>query len=96
MDRSGNPWIVYPGDVPGDGYIELAANWVFADQIVWTNYTDANHVVDVKDGADREVFFKQGVADLSDVTANLTGFGGRIRGLRVYTLDSGQLLIYVR
>ena len=112
MDTSGNPWVVFPGDVPAEGYVPLTPEIesdpngtgivtlvndrvVNVEQIIWSGYTNPNDVCDLKDGSDRDVFFRQGVSDFSDVVTN---FGSRVRiaGLRVYTLTSGQLSIFVR
>ena len=96
MDLSGNPMVLYPGDAPGEGYAAIRE----ADQplqiaaIEWANYTDANQSCDLKDGRDRELFFRLGTADLSPVQLSLPS--GAIYGLRLYSLPSGQLYIYLR
>jgi hypothetical protein len=94
MDLSGNPYVIYPGDAVEDGYVEIRSNPIFISTIQWANYTDANHVCDLKDSDDREVFFRLGNSDLSPVELQVSA--GAIQGLRLYALGSGQLYIYVR
>ena len=97
MDLSGNPYVIFPGDVPAEGYLEIrpAGAPVFIDVITWSGYIDAAHVCDLKDGRDRELFFRLGNTDYSSVTESFCGRSG-FMGLRLYSLQSGQLYIYLR
>ena len=97
MDLSGNPWVIFPGDVPGTGYLEVRAAHepVFIDSIVWEGYGATTDIVDVKDGRDRELFFKKGETNTPTLQQS---FYARtpVYGLRVYTLTAGQLYVFLR
>lgn len=109
MDVSGNPWVVYPGDVvPGDFvpiYPQILADEVnvgspqgrvFVDLIQWANYTAVGQVCDIKDELDRDVFFRIGLASLEPIELSLSDMRAGFRGLRLWALDAGQLYIYVK
>lgn len=94
MDKTGRVWTVYPGDIPGSGYLELSDNPVFVESIQWSGYDAVTDVVDVKDRKDREVFFREGLTSLEPLEVQ-TG-GEPFMGLRVYSLTAGMLQIYIR
>jgi hypothetical protein len=105
MDITGNPWVVYPGDVPTKVGFENSPDAaqrgpVGIKRVVWRNPTDtrmtAGSVASLKDGQDRIVFNRvwpeDTAHDFNEICAEVCHV---YTGLYCDVLEGGALEIWI-
>ena len=90
-ELSRNPWVLYPGDVG----LEFHPTPTFIHSIVWSRYSDTNHLCRVLDARGSEVFNANGASDFSLVEVS-PGCNPIYGPLTLDQLDSGVLQIFIK
>lgn len=77
-------------DTPGATV--LLKDWLKISNIVWTSYTADAHTFEIQNAAGDKVYEGNGESDLAPIELVCPGW---IKGLKVPTLQSGKLFIYI-
>lgn len=102
-DITGNPWkldTVTTGTnfVADGGSGAMKVNWnVYITQVLWSDFNGAGESVDLQDGTGRSIFkLTAGATTQNPVGTNFGESTWAYSGLRLPTLSSGRILVYVK
>jgi hypothetical protein len=86
-----NPMVI---DTAGEAVLRNTPTLI--KKLSWQNYTEAAHTISVTDADDIPLLQSTGDADLSPIELDFGDLGQPAFGLKVPTLGSGKLLVFLR